>query len=136
MEDKKHPLGDMMTVAMEKIKAMADVNTVVGEPIRAGEVTIIPVSKVSFGFGVGGSDFATKNQKPDRDNSFGGGTGAGVTIMPLGFLIVRGESVKLLPVAPPPDGALDRVVDMVPDLVDKVTGFVEKQQEKKDAADF
>lgn len=136
MEDKKHPLGDMMTVAMEKIKAMADVNTVVGEPIQTGEVTIIPVSKVSFGFGVGGSDFATKNQKPDRDNSFGGGTGAGVTIMPLGFLIVRGESVKLLPVAPPPDGALDRVVDMVPDLVDKVTGFVEKQQEKKDAADF
>jgi len=121
---------------MEKIKAMADVNTVVGEPIQAGEVTIIPVSKVSFGFGVGGSDFATKNQKPDKDNSFGGGTGAGVTIMPLGFLIVRGESVKLLPVAPPPDGALDRVVDMVPELVDKVTGFVEKQQEKKDVTGF
>ncbi len=136
MEEKKHPLGDMMTTAMEKIKAMADVNTVVGEPIQAGEVTIIPVSKVSFGFGVGGSDFATKNQKPDKDNSFGGGTGAGVTIMPLGFLIIRGESVKLLPVAPPPDGALDRVVDMVPELVDKVTGFVEKQQEKKETVDF
>lgn len=136
MEEKKHPLGELMSGTMDKIKAMADVNTVVGEPIAAGEVTIIPVSKVSYGFGVGGSDFATKNQKPDRENSFGGGTGAGVTIMPLGFLIVRGTSVKLLPVAPPPDGALDRVVDMVPELVDKVTDFVEKQQEKKENSGF
>ncbi len=135
MEEKKHPLGELMSGTMDKIKAMADVNTVVGTPISAGEVTIIPVSKVSFGFGVGGSDFATKNQKPDRENSFGGGTGAGVTIMPMGFLIVRGTSVKLLPVAPPPDGALDRVVDMVPDRVDKVTDFVEKQQEKKETGE-
>ena len=136
MEEKKHPLGELMNVTMEKIKAMADVNTVVGDPISAGEVTIIPLSKVSFGFGVGGSDFATKNQKPNQNNSFGGGTGAGVTIVPVGFLIVRGTSVKLLPVAPPPDGALDRVVDMVPDLVDKVTDFVEKQQEKKETTGF
>ena len=136
MEEKKHPLGELMSGTMDKIKAMADVNTVIGEPITAGEVTIIPVSKVSFGFGVGGGDFATKNQKPDRDNSFGGGTGTGMTIIPMGFLIVRGASVKLLPVAPPPDGALDRVVDMVPDLVDKVTDFVEKQQEKKESAEF
>ena len=136
MEEKKHPLGELMNVTMEKIKAMADVNTVVGEPISAGEVTIIPLSKVSFGFGVGGSDFATKNQKPNQDNSFGGGTGAGVTIIPIGFLIIRGNSVKLLPVAPPPDGALDRAVDMVPELVDKVTDFVEKQQEKKENAGF
>lgn len=137
MEEKKHPLGELMNVTMEKIKAMADVNTVVGEPISAGEVTIIPLSKVSFGFGVGGSDFATKNQKPNQDNAFGGGSGAGVTIIPIGFLIIRGNSVKLLPVAPPPDGALDRAVDMVPELVDKVTDFVEKQQEKKEKnADF
>lgn len=132
MEEKNHPLNTMMDGVMEKIRAMADANTVVGEPIQAGEVTIIPVSRVSFGFGVGGSDFATRNQQPDRGNAFGGGTATGVTIMPLGFLIVRGSSVKLLPVAPPPDGALDRVVDMVPGLVDKVTDFVEKQQEKKE----
>ena len=132
MEEKKHPLGELMSGTMDKIKAMADVNTVIGEPITAGEVTIIPVSKVSFGFGVGGGDFATKNQKPDRDNSFGGGSGAGLKITPIGFLIVRGENVKLLPVMPPPGGAIDRAVDMVPDLVDKVTSFVEKQQEKKD----
>ena len=105
MEEKKHPLGELMSGTMDKIKAMADVNTVIGEPITAGEVTIIPVSKVSFGFGVGGGDFATKNQKPDRDNSFGGGSGAGLKITPIGFLIVRGENVKLLPVMPPPGGA-------------------------------
>lgn len=136
MEERKHPLGELMNGTIDKIKAMADANTVIGEPIVAGEVTIVPVSKVSYGFGVGGSDFTTKNQKPGQDNSFGGGTGAGVTIMPMGFLIVRGTSVKLLPVAPPPDGALDRVVDMVPDLVDKVTDFVEKQQEKKETTEF
>jgi len=125
-----------MSATMEKIRTMVDVNTIVGQPILAGEVTIIPVSKVSFGFASGGSDFATKNQKPDADNSFGGGSGAGVNINPIAFLVVRGDTVKLLPVAPPPDGAVDRVVDMVPELVDKVTGFIEKQQEKKDNADF
>ncbi|BDF67586.1 GerW family sporulation protein [Pseudoflavonifractor phocaeensis] len=136
MEKKEHPLSDLMSATMEKIRTMVDVNTIVGQPILAGEVTIIPVSKVSFGFASGGSDFATKNQKPDADNSFGGGSGAGVNINPIAFLVVRGDTVKLLPVAPPPDGAVDRVVDMVPELVDKVTGFIEKQQEKKDNADF
>lgn len=133
---KEHPLNDLMSTTMEKVRAMADANTVVGQPIYAGEVTIIPISMVSVGFASGGSDFVTKNQKPEKDNSFGGGSGAGVKINPIGFLIVRGDNVKLLPVAPPPMGAVDRVVDMVPDLVDKITDFVEKQQEKKDNSDF
>ena len=129
MEKKEHPLNDLMGSTMERLRSMVDVNTVVGEPILAGEVTIIPVSMVSVGFASGGSDFASKNQRPEQDNSFGGG---GLKITPIGFLIVRGENVKLLPVMPPPGGAIDRAVDMVPDLVDKVTSFVEKQQEKKD----
>ena len=132
MEKKEHPLNDLMGSTMERLRSMVDVNTVVGEPILAGEVTIIPVSIVSVGFASGGSDFASKNQRPEQDNSFGGGSGAGLKITPNGFLIVRGENVKLLPVMPPPGGAIDRAVDMVPDLVDKVTSFVEKQQEKKD----
>ncbi len=132
MEKKEHPLNDLMGSTMERLRSMVDVNTVVGEPILAGEVTIIPVSMVSVGFASGGSDFASKNQRPEQDNSFGGGSGAGLKITPVGFLIVRGENVKLLPVMPPPGGAIDRAVDMVPDLVDKVTSFVEKQQEKKD----
>ena len=132
MDKKEPPLNDLMGSTMERLRSMVDVNTVVGEPILAGEVTIIPVSMVSVGFASGGSDFASKNQRPEQDNSFGGGSGAGLKITPIGFLIVRGENVKLLPVMPPPGGAIDRAVDMVPDLVDKVTSFVEKQQEKKD----
>ena len=136
MEKKEHPLNDLMSATMEKIRAMVDVNAVVGQPIQTGEVTIIPVSKVSFGFASGGSDFAGKNQKPEAENSFGGGSGAGVNINPIAFLVGRGDNVRLLYVAPPIDGAVDRVGDMVPELGDKVTGFIEKQQEKKDNADF
>ena len=133
---KEHPLNDLMGSTMEKIRAMVDANTVVGQPIVTEEVTIIPISRVSLGFGVGGSDFASKHQRPDADNAFGGGSGAGVSVDPIAFLVVRGDNVRLLPVMPPPGGAIDRVVDMVPDLVDKVTDFVEKQQEKKDNSDF
>ncbi len=133
---KEHPLNELMGATMEKIRTMVDVNTVVGTPIHAGDVTILPVSRASFGFASGGSDFTTKNQKADADNAFGGGSGAGVKIDPIAFLVIRGDSVKLLPIAPPPGGAIDRAVDMVPELVDKITTFVEKQQDKKDNADF
>lgn len=136
MEEKKHPLSDLMGATMDKIQLLADSNTVVGEPIVAGEVTILPISRLSFGFGVGGSDFATKNQKPDADNCFGGGSGAGVNVEPVAFLVVRDGNVRILPLLPPAEGVIGRVVDMVPELVDKVTDFVEKQQEKKDNPEF
>ena len=131
MENKQHPIGDLMSTTMQKIREMVDVNTIVGKPIEAGDVTIIPVSKVSFGFASGGSDFTTKNQKPEADNSFGGGSGAGVNIMPIAFLVVKGDTVRMLPIAPPPGTTVDRVVEMVPEVIDKVTGFIEKQQDKK-----
>ncbi len=136
MEEKKHRVSDLMGETMEKIRAMVDANTVIGAPITAGDVTLVPVSRLSFGVGAGGCDFASKEQKPGSENNFGGGGAAGVKIEPVAFLVVRGGTVKLLPVAPPPDGALDRVVDMVPELVDKVTDFVEKQKEKKDTQTF
>ncbi len=132
MENKQHPIGSLMETTMQKIRDMVDVNTIVGAPIDAGEVTIIPISKVSFGFASGGSDFATKSQKPDADNSFGGGSGAGVNIMPIAFLVVKGDTVRMLPVAPPPGTTVERVVEMVPEVIDRVTGFLEKQQEKKE----
>lgn len=132
---KEHPLNEMMAAAMDKVRAMADTNTVVGQPIVTDEVTIIPVSRVSLGVGVGGSDFASKHQKPDAANAFGGGSGAGISMDPIAFLIVRGESVRLLPVMPP-CGPIDRAIDVVPEVVDKITNFVEKQQEKKDTAGF
>ena len=117
--EKQHPIGDLMTTTMQKLREIADVNTIVGKPIVAGEITIIPISKLTVGFASGGSDFTSKNQKPEDDNSFGGGSGAGMNL-----------SVRLMPVAPPPGTAVDRVVEMVPDVIDKVTGFIEKQQDK------
>lgn len=131
-ENKQHPIGNLMSTTMEKIREMVDVNTIIGQPIRAENVTIIPISKVTFGFGSGGSDFTTKNQKPDADNAFGGGSGAGVSIVPVAFLIVKEDTVKLLPVTPAPGTTVDRVVEMVPELVDKVSDFIDKRQEKKD----
>lgn len=127
MEGKKHPISELMDTTMAKIRDMVDVNTIVGQPIRAEGMTLIPISRLSFGFASGGSDFASKHQKPEADNSFGGGSGAGVNIAPVAFLIVKGDSVKLLPVEPP-HSTVDRVVDMVPEVVDKVTGFLEKQK--------
>jgi len=133
--EKQHPIGDLMARTMEKVREIADVNTIVGQPIQAEGVTLIPVSRVSIGFASGGSDFTTKNQKPGADNSFGGGSGAGVNITPVAFLIVKGESVRLLPVEPMPGTVVDRVVEMVPEVIDKVTGFIEKQQEKGQETD-
>ena len=131
--EKQHPLTDLMGTAMEKIRTMGDANTIIGTPIQTGDVTLIPVSRLSFGIASGGSDFTTKNQKPEADNSFGGGSGAGVNISPVAFLIVKGDTVKLLPVAPPAGNTVDRVVELVPEMFDKVTGYMEKnKKEDKD----
>lgn len=127
--EKNHPIGDLMTTTMQKIREMVDVNTIIGTPIHTDDgITLIPVSKLSFGFASGGSDFATKNQKPESDNAFGGASGAGVNIAPVAFLIVKGDSVKLLPVAPPAGTTVDRVVELVPEMFDKVTGYIDKNK--------
>ncbi len=129
--ENKHQIGEIMDITMDKIKDMIDVNTIVGDPIRTTEgVTIIPVSKVSMGFASGGSDFVSKNQKEGR-NPFGGGSGAGVNIAPVAFLIVNKDRVRLLPVAPPPGGVAERVVELVPELVDKVSDMIEKNKDAK-----
>lgn len=130
MEEKKRPISELMGVTMEKIREMVDVNTIIGQPIQAEGVTLIPVSRLTFGFASGGCDYASGKQKPEGDNNFGGGSGAGVSMAPVAFLIVKGDTVKLLPVNPPAGTTVDRVVEMLPELVDKVTGFIEKQQDK------
>jgi sporulation protein YtfJ len=130
----KHPIGELMETTMQKIREMVDVNTIVGEPISTADgSTIIPVSKVSFGFASGGADYQGKNQQPTKDNAFGGGAGAGVTIVPVAFLIVKDESVKLLHVAPPVTTTIDRVIETVPEVIDRVSDFIKKG--KKDKAD-
>jgi len=88
--EKTHPINDMMATTIQKVRDLVDANTIVGEPILAGDVTLIPVSKLSFGFGTGGSEYATKNQLPEKENAFGGGGGAGIKITPVAFLVVSG----------------------------------------------
>lgn len=134
--DEKRPINDLMSATLDKVKLMADANTVVGQPIVTDDVTIIPISRLSLGFAAGGSDFFSKNQKNDPSSCFGGGGGAGMNIEPIAFLVIRGENVRVIPLLPPADGVAGRVVDMIPELVDKVTDFVEKQQEKKDNQQF
>ena len=133
-QEKKNSLGELMQITMEHIKTMADANTIIGTPIHAEGVTLIPVSRMSFGMGGGGTEFTTKSGVPKE--GFGGGSAASAKLEPVAFLIVREDgSVKLLPVAPPPLTTVDRVIDTVPEVVDKVTGFIEKQQEKKAQAE-
>ena len=127
-----HPLPDMMGLSMAKIKDMVDVNTIIGDPIQTPEgVTIIPVSKVKIGFAGGGSDFAPKGYPVNKNNAFGGGSGAGVTITPVAFLVVKGESVRMMPVAEPASNSLERLVEMLPELIDQVSALTKKKDQEK-----
>jgi sporulation protein YtfJ len=127
----KHPIGELMETTMQKIREMVDVNTIIGAPIvTADGMTLIPISKVSFGFASGGSDFQTKHQQPNSNNAFGGGSGAGVNITPVAFLIVRGTSVKLLNITPPASSTVDRIIEMVPEVIDKVTELMNKEEDR------
>jgi len=124
----EHPIEGMMGVTMEKIRQLVDANTIIGEPITVDGATIIPISRVTFGFASGGSDVGAKTNK----QMFGGGTGGGVTITPLAFLIVKNGDVKLLQVQSYNNTA-DRVVGMVPDVVDKVSGLISGNKKEKPA---
>ena len=113
---------------MQKLREMIDANTVVGEPIATADgITLIPVSKVSFGFVGGGSDFS---QKHGGKNGFGGGTGIGVNVTPVAFIVIKGTDVKFLYVNPPELSTVDRLIDTVPEVLDKVTEFIGKDKEK------
>ena len=128
--DKNHPINALMAETIQKIRETVDANTVVGEPIQAGEITLIPVSKISFGFGTGASEFGGKAPKAPGDNPFGGGGGAGVKVTPVCFLAISGTNVKVLPVETAPATAVDQVVEMIPDVVTKISGFIDKKKSK------
>ncbi len=124
-------LPNMLDATIAKLRDMVNVNSVVGDPIvTADGVTIIPVSNVSVGFGGGGSDFVSKNVN-HQENPFGGGVGAGVKVTPVAFLIVKDGNVRMLPVATPANTTADRIVEMVPDTLDKIAAFVDSRMEKK-----
>lgn len=125
--EKKSPLNDLMRSTMEKIHEMVDTNTIVGEPIATPDgVTLIPISKVSFGFGSGGGDYG----KAAKDG-FGGGSAAGVKIDPVAFLVIKDGVTRVLPVAVPPVSTVDRIVEMAPDIMDKVEKYFDKKEEKE-----
>ena len=117
-------LPNMLESTIQKIKEMVDVNSVIGETITTPDgVTIIPVSKVSVGFGGGGSDFASKN----GSEPFGGGVGGGVKVPPICFLIIKDGNVRMMPVAEPASTTADRIVEMIPDTIDKLAAVLEKK---------
>ena len=129
----EHPIEGLMVTAMNSIQDMIDVNTIIGEPIHAlDNVVIIPISKVTFGFAAGGSEFSgeTVNEynKKDKEEQinyrlpFGGGSGAGVAINPVAFIVINDNSVKVLPVNHA--SALDKLLDYVPDLIEKTTSMM------------
>lgn len=123
-------LPNMLDNTISKIKQMLDANSVVGEPIVTPDgVTIIPISKISVGLGGGGSDFVSKNVN-HHENPFGGGVGAGVKVTPVAFLIIKEGSVRMLPVAAPANTTADRLVELVPDTLDKIASFIDSRQEK------
>ena len=125
-------LPNMLDNTIAKIREMVDVNSVVGDPITTPDgVTIIPVSKVSVGFGGGGSDFVSKNPN-HQENPFGGGVGAGVKVTPIAFLIIKEGSVRMLPVAAPANTTADRLVEMVPDTLDKIANFIDTRTQKSE----
>ena len=125
MTEKKNSLSEMMETSMDKIRQMVDSNTIVGEPITTPDgVTLIPVSRLSYGFGCGGGDYG---KQPDK---LGAGAAAGVRVEPMAFLVVKGGVTRMLPVGTPAITTLDRVIEMVPELFDRVESFVDKKRNK------
>lgn len=141
----EHPIEGLMFTAMNSIKDMIDVNTIIGDPIQtSNNIVVIPISKVSFGFAAGGSEFKGETvdeyNKKDKDENiqyrlpFGGGAGAGVSLNPVAFLVVQGNVVKLLTVDH--STSLDKLLDYIPDLLEKVNNMANKcMQNKKEEAE-
>lgn len=128
----EHPIQGLMNVTMDKIRQMADSNTIIGKPIKTDDgTTILPVSRISFGFASAGTDFDGKNAA--NKDLFGGGSGAGVNIQPVAFLVVKDGCVRTIQLA---DGSntIDRALTMLPELVDKVSALLKKEEKKGAAA--
>ena len=125
-------LPNMLDNTIAKIREMVDSNSVIGTPITTPDgITIIPVSKISVGVGGGGSDFVSKHPNK-QENPFGGGAGGGVKVTPVAFLVVKEGSVRVLPIPAPANTTADRIVEQVPDVLDKLADFIDTRMEKKD----
>ena len=125
-------LPNMLDNTIAKIRDLVDVDSVVGEAITTADgITIIPISKVSVGFGGGGSDYVSKHVN-HQDNPFGGGVCAGIKVTPTAFLVIKDGTVRVLPVAEPANTTADRLVEMIPDTLDKIATFIDSRTIKKE----
>lgn len=126
-ERKNNSLTELMEASMSKIRDMVDSNTIIGEPIQTPDgVTLIPVSRLSFGFGCGGGDYGKQQDK------LGAGAAAGVRVEPMAFLVVKDGVTRMLPVGTPAITTVDRIVEMVPQVMDRVESFLDRKREKAD----
>ncbi|MDD2510657.1 MAG: GerW family sporulation protein [Syntrophomonas sp.] len=128
LQDKKqnHPIESLMQTAMQSIKDMVDVNTVVGDPVETNDGTvIIPISQVACGFAAGGGEYELTGSSKNTELPFAGGSGAGVSVRPMGFLVVRMNDVRLLSVTG--NHLAERVIDLVPQIIDKMEGLFKKR---------
>ena len=126
-ERKNNSLTELMEASMSKIRDMVDSNTIIGEPITTPDgVTLIPVSRLSFGFGCGGGDYGKQT------NQMGAGAGAGVRVEPMAFLVVKDGVTRMLPVAAPAISTVDRAIELVPQVLDRVESFIDRKKAEKE----
>ena len=124
----EHPIQGLTNTAMQSIKDMIDVNTIIGDTINAPDGTlIIPISKVTLGFGSGGSEFPTKIAQDSKP--FGGGTGAGISIIPVAFLVIKNDEVKLLQISES-SGPVEKLINVIPEFLDKIQGMISKKEKE------
>ena len=127
MNEKKNSITAVMEASMANIREMVDSNTIVGEPITTPDgVTLIPVSRLSFGFGCGGGDYGKQT------NQMGAGAGAGVRVEPMAFLVVKDGVTRMLPVAAPAISTVDRAIELVPQVLDRVESFIDRKKAEKE----
>jgi sporulation protein YtfJ len=124
-------IKDIMGTTMDKVKSMASADVIIGDPMKLGDsITAVPISKVSYGFASGGSDFPSKTNQ----QLFGGGGGAGMSITPIAFLVIQNDNVKILPISTNPD-SVDKAISLIPDIYDRAVALFskDKKQEKSEA---
>lgn len=125
-----NPIGNLMQSTMDSVKSMLKVDTVVGEPIMTADgITLVPISKISVAFGGGGVEFNSK--KSGVNTPYGGGNATGVKVDPIGFLVIKEGTVRMVNVTPPANNTVDRIIELVPQVIDRVDEFITKQQKSK-----
>ena len=123
----KNPIGELMQTTMDNVKNILKVDTVVGEPIYTPDgITLVPISRISVGFGGGGVEFNGK--KAGEQRPYGGGNATGVKVDPIGFLVIKDGVIRMINVTPPANNTVDRLIDLVPQVMDKVDAFIAKQK--------